>query len=151
MNCSNQTKTQWWIDIQMCRHWAMTMRIFTKNRDVLNIWRRNQSSLLKVVKEVKDLIEIFIFNWVSVADDWLRSTRQIERTIKLSTMTATTMMNSWHLNSCAISRTDTSRAIDDVDLFTYKSSFEWCYQLLCVKCELIDLETMNDKVSIYVQ
>ena len=55
------------------------------------------------------------------------------------------------LESCAISRIDTSKAIDDVDLFTYKSSFEWCYQLLCVMCVLIDLETMNDKVSIYVQ
>ena len=71
----------------MRRHWAMTMRISTKIRNVLNIWMRNQSSLLKVVKNWENLIEIFIFNYMSVVDDWFRSTRQIEKTIKFSIAT----------------------------------------------------------------
>ena len=75
-SCSNQTKIQMWIDIQVRRHWAMTMRISTKARDALNIWMRNQSLLLRIVKKMRNLIEILIFNWVFVADDWLRSIRQ---------------------------------------------------------------------------
>ena len=80
----------------MRRHWAMTMRISTKARNVLNIWMRNQSSLLKIVKNWKNLIEIFIFNWIFVVDDWFRSTRRIERTIKFSTTTTKKiLMNKW--------------------------------------------------------
>ena len=95
-NCSNQTKIQMWIDIQMRRHWAMTMRISTKTRNALNIWMKNQSSLLKIVEKMKNLIEILIFNWIFVVNDWFRSTRQIERAIKFSTTTTTRiMMSSW--------------------------------------------------------
>ena len=75
-SCSNQAKIQMWIDTQVRRHWAMTMRISAKTRNVLNIWMRNQSPLLRVVEKMKNLIEILIFNWISVADDWFRSTRQ---------------------------------------------------------------------------
>ena len=75
-NCSNQTEIQIWIDTQMRRHWTMTMRISTKARNVLNIWMKNQSSLLKIVEKMKNLIEILIFNWIFVVDDWFRSTRQ---------------------------------------------------------------------------
>ena len=89
-NCSNQTKIQIWIDIQMRRHWTMTMRIFTKNRNVLNIWMRNQSFLLKIVKNRENLIEILIFEWISIAEmRWSIDViaRQIEKAIKFSITT----------------------------------------------------------------
>ena len=80
-NCSNQTKIQMWIDIQMRRHWAMTMRISTKTRNALNIWMRNQSFLLRTVKNWEDLIEDLIFNWVKWAD-WSPKSRE-QRSLRL--------------------------------------------------------------------
>ena len=63
------------------------------------IWKRNQSSLLKIVKSREDVIEWFIFKWVLIADEdeWLIVDRNVSQmTIKsLIAIVKRVLMNSW--------------------------------------------------------
>ena len=137
----------------MRRHWAMTMRISTKTRNALNIWMKNQSFLLKIVKKMKNLIEIFIFNWIFVVDDWFRSTRRIERTIKFSTTTTKKiLMNKWfayRMQNC--SKTDTLKDKKWCRL-VYVQIIAWM-MLSIVKLDVWMnwFRNYDDRESIYVQ
>ena len=91
---------------------------FDENSNFSVIWMKDQSFLLMIVESRKNIIEWFIFEWILIANemnDWLRSTRQIERTIKSSIETTTTMMNSWHfVIVCYIKN------------WYVKKQYEWC-------------------------
>ena len=69
---------------------------FNENSKCFEYLNEKSNVFVENCKKKRKLIEIFIFNWMFVVDDWFRSTRQIEKIIKFSTMTTTTIINNWY-------------------------------------------------------
>ena len=70
-----------------------------KNLKCSAIWKRNQSSLLKIVESRENVIEWFIFKWVLIVDEneWLIVDRDVSQmTIKfLITIVKKILMSNW--------------------------------------------------------